>query len=120
MGNPQRLTRAQKLKYAIKTLHEHDKLFIYKWFDKCCAYCGVYLQMKDIEYDHIHSVMGEDQDDFWFLGTSPANIVCSCKSCNRSKSNKLLEDWLPNKFENHGTILQKIYEYQAEIGTPYE
>jgi len=114
------MNRNEKIKLAIGNLHEHDKHMILDYFNYSCAYCGINLYCVQVEFDHIHSVMGDDQDSFWYLGSSPSNIVCSCKKCNRSKSNKVMEDWVREKFERPEEIIMNIYEYQSFVGTPYE
>jgi 5-methylcytosine-specific restriction endonuclease McrA len=50
-----------------------------------CTYCGA--GSRNLECDHIVPVSrgGLNDDD---------NLTTSCRSCNRSKSNKLLSEWI--------------------------
>lgn len=57
-----------------------------------CVYCGV--NCVTLQYDHFDPVSRG--------GTSElSNIIMCCPACNRSKSNRIGEDWL---FEQHGAI----------------
>lgn len=55
--------------------------------DYTCAYCG--LRGGQLECDHVIPVSrgGSHTDD---------NLVTACKKCNRSKRDKLVEEWRPN------------------------
>lgn len=50
-----------------------------------CVYCGV--KNAQLECDHILPISKGGSDDI-------DNLATACKSCNCSKNNKLLEDWL--------------------------
>ncbi len=65
-----------------------------------CAYCGKILRKKDVEVDHIISVylLSKSKYKHYYqailsmLGcknsNQPLNLVATCSSCNRRKSNK--------------------------------
>lgn len=50
-----------------------------------CVYCGA--KNVQLECDHILPISKGGSDDI-------NNLATACKSCNCSKNNKLLEDWL--------------------------
>jgi hypothetical protein len=58
---------------------------IFKRDNYTCQYCGEYG--KKLECDHVIPVSrgGSHQDD---------NLVAACFKCNRSKRDKLIEEWL--------------------------
>lgn len=60
-----------------------DHLLMQGWL---CASCKCDLKMSGYEVDHIIPVSKGGSS--W-----PDNIQCLCRSCNRSKGNKMPEDW---------------------------
>jgi 5-methylcytosine-specific restriction endonuclease McrA len=56
----------------------------YKWR---CYYCHVYLDHENLTFDHVIPLSrgGAHSKD---------NIVTACVSCNCSKGNQLLEEWI--------------------------
>ena len=54
--------------------------------DYTCLYCGE--RGGRLECDHVVPVSRGGCDELW-------NLVTACFGCNRSKRNKLLEEWRP-------------------------
>lgn len=66
--------------------------------DKNCVYCGSLLK-DEVEYDHLNP----------FLPFSKINSVRCCLSCNRSKLNANVLDWLKfKKLEPNKLILEML------------
>jgi 5-methylcytosine-specific restriction endonuclease McrA len=53
--------------------------------DGCCHWCGVKVGLK-FEIDHVIPISRGGHDTI-------ENIVISCGKCNRSKGDKLPEEW---------------------------
>lgn len=72
-------------------------------YDACggqCAYCKVPVEFSVVEFDHFLPVK---------LGgkTEVSNMLPACKTCNRSKRDKMPQDWIIKKF---GIVLgEQIY-----------
>jgi 5-methylcytosine-specific restriction endonuclease McrA len=85
-----------------------------EYFNHCCAVCGCQLRdlFGDVEPHADHwipiSYKGDDNP-----GTVAENMVCLCKECNKSKTNKPPEQWLIEKFGRAKAkqILSRINEY---------
>ena len=75
--------RAHKLN-QIKTLTTNQWRIILGLYSGKCAYCG---SKKEIQLDHVIPVSKGG-------GTTITNVVPACKSCNTSKRNKLLTEWM--------------------------
>lgn len=73
-------------------------------YDACdgkCAYCKAPVEFSVVEFDHFIPVK---------LGgkTETSNMLPACRTCNRSKRDKMPQDWILKKF---GTILgEQIYQ----------
>ena len=59
---------------------------------RTCTYCGVALDSTaaQLHVDHVVPVAAGGTDD-------PSNLVPACRSCNCSKGDKPLSDWLPTR-----------------------
>lgn len=55
-----------------------DRRRVHWKFDGHCAYCGVEVDFKDFQVDHIHAQWHRGTDDF-------DNLNPSCRSCNNAK-----------------------------------
>jgi hypothetical protein len=53
--------------------------------DRVCAYCG--SDEGPFEVDHIVPLAKGGTDD-------PRNLACACRTCNRSKKDRLIAEWL--------------------------
>ena len=69
---------------------KEERLKIYQKFQGHCAYCGLEIDLKDMQIDHITSLYQNGED-------SVENAVCSCRLCNSYKRANSLEkyrNWL--------------------------
>lgn len=69
-------------------------------FNHSCAYCGSAYQT----WDHVYPVSRGGQ-------TVPGNMVPACISCNSSKNNLLLEEWL----DKGAPFTEYLIEYLSSI-----
>lgn len=60
--------------------------FVFKRDDYTCRYCG--SRAVSLECDHVVPVARGGGHDV-------SNLVASCRPCNRSKRDKLVEEWCP-------------------------
>lgn len=67
-----------------------------------CAYCGE--PTEDPERDHIQPLTGGGK-------TTPENIVPTCETCNRQKSNKSVGEWYPESGKFDPARWDKIQEH---------
>lgn len=66
-----------------------------------CFYCGKVLKPDDIDVDHFIPWSFVKDDNIW-------NLVLSCKSCNRKKSDKLPSDYFVRKiFERNNYLIER-------------
>jgi hypothetical protein len=94
-NNPERyraimVNRYAREKNAEGSHTEQDLNEIYERLGGKCAYCGVPIfwdVFRDVNVDHIRPLSKGGTN--W-----PDNITLACKSCNCSKNDSLLEDWL--------------------------
>ena len=59
---------------------------IYDKCDACCAYCGVHIDFKDMQVDHVMPLRKGCTD-------SLDNMLPACRSCNHYKSTLTLEQF---------------------------
>lgn len=71
---------------GVSAVPEAGEEFLLKLFDGKCAYCS----KKADTWDHIHPVKRGGK-------TTPGNIVPCCRSCNSSKSDTDVYDWMKSK-----------------------
>jgi 5-methylcytosine-specific restriction endonuclease McrA/endogenous inhibitor of DNA gyrase (YacG/DUF329 family) len=55
-------------------------------YGECCAYCGVWVGLDEIEMDHVTPVARGGRH-------SIGNLLPACRSCNGSKNDQLLIAW---------------------------
>lgn len=79
-------------------------------YGKRCAYCGVPITYKTVQFDHIIPVSKGGT-------TIPENMLPACMSCNNNKKAKDVVSWLNHKFGNDigGAIYESICEKQNII-----
>lgn len=65
---------------------DRDIELIYQNQNGLCAYCGCELN-GTFDLDHIHPLSRGGSNN-------PDNLACSCRSCNRSKHDKTLQEWV--------------------------
>lgn len=73
-------------KAADGSFSNRDIELIYEQQNGRCAYCGIELNGK-YHIDHKNPLSRGGSN--W-----PENLACSCATCNLSKSDKTLEEWL--------------------------
>lgn len=84
------------------------------YFDGCCCYCGVKLIRESgsdnsLEFDHFFSVNEQlILDRELIIDGTIQNRVPSCRSCNRSKSDKNPLVWIKENFKNSQEIIDTI------------
>lgn len=93
-----RKARLKQLPYTLTTQQWEE---IKNHFNYSCAYCG---ENKPLEQEHYHPLTqgGEYTTD---------NIICACKSCNSSKSNKSCHEWWIKQPHYSESREQKILAY---------
>ena len=70
------------------SLSAATRLAVHARHGHTCVYCG--STDEPLEVDHLFPVAKGGTDD-------DSNLVCSCKPCNRSKSDKTLKEWVMSK-----------------------
>lgn len=85
------------------------------YFEGCCAYCGSrpgLLPGMQMSADHWIPLI-----DPQCPGTTQANILPSCKSCNSSKHDRNGKEWLISRYgkRNAGKIIARIERYFSSI-----
>jgi 5-methylcytosine-specific restriction endonuclease McrA len=77
-----------------------------EWFAGACAYCGA----PATTWDHIVPVSKGGK-------TEPGNIVPACLSCNSSKKDSDLDDWLARRSALPSTLLVEVLSLaEARLG----
>lgn len=77
--------RKRKALPEIGALTVQDWWNIRKWYEDRCAYC--FIGDVSLEQDHVIPLTRGGLH-------TPDNVVPACRSCNASKSNRILRDWL--------------------------
>lgn len=91
--------------YKLGGFSNKDWLYIMNEFEWKCFYCGSGLHRYNRTIDHIIPITKGGLHEKW-------NIVPCCVSCNSSKNNKLLMEWISgNKYIE---ILDKIKLYRPK------
>lgn len=67
-----------------KRFSKEERYAIYKQYEGHCAYCGVKLDIKDMQVDHLVPLRNGGADEL-------ENMICSCRSCNKYKSTFSIE-----------------------------
>ncbi len=78
-----------------------------EWFDQTCAYCGVQQSFWHVlEQEHVIPVSKEG-------GYTANNIVPACRSCNSSKRDKAVAEWLGEQYSKAKArqVLERIEAY---------
>jgi len=57
-----------------------------------CEYCNTEISEQAYHLDHVLAIKNNGDNNL-------DNLAISCAKCNCSKSDKLLEEWMPNKVE---------------------
>ena len=59
-----------------------------QYFDNSCAYCG--SKISQLELEHVTPKIKNG-------GFTASNILCACRKCNNSKSDKYFIEWYPGQ-----------------------
>ena len=96
-----------------------DKTVALHYFENCCAYCGQELNFtqgfpNSIEWEHVESIFAQQANGpFMVIQGGVKNRVPSCRTCNRKKSNKNVETFVKENFDQPHQILDNIEFYFA-------
>lgn len=91
-----------------KKLSKDDRLEIYKKTDGHCAYCGIEIEVKDMQIDHVFPLRRGGLDE-------KENMLPACRSCNHYKSTLLLEDFRSEITKWHERLLRDNVTYKNAI-----
>lgn len=99
---------------------EGDIAFALHFFGNRCCYCGQELtrtfgKQNQLEMEHFYSLSEQDDDDLLILNGTVGNLVPSCRTCNRKKSDSNPEEWTKKTFANHEEIINNILFYFSLI-----
>jgi len=75
-------------------------------FNNCCAYCSKELIFSTVEFDHVVPTSNNGPDIL-------ANLVPSCRECNKDKRDKDMEGWFKSQAFYSEKQLKKIKEVLA-------
>ncbi|MBZ0280236.1 MAG: HNH endonuclease [Anaerolineae bacterium] len=115
--NPERVRLVSQQHRARKrnlpnSLNQDEWNYALNWFG-ACAYCGNKpKELRELQADHIVPLA-----DPQCLGTVRENIVPACKTCNSSKCNRPLADWLKWRFGSRHAdrVLELVSDYMKTI-----
>lgn len=91
-----------------------DKSVALHYFDNCCAYCGQELCLtqgfpNSLEWEHVIAINAQIANGpYLVVQGGVQNRVPSCRTCNRKKSDKDVEQFVKETFENWQEILDNI------------
>ena len=89
---------------------------VYKKYDGHCAYCGNYIQYKDMQVDHL--VPKQQEHIFKFYNNKSIdsfdNLMPSCRSCNHYKRSHSLDTYR-RLLATIQERLMKIYIFKVAI-----
>lgn len=111
----------KKEKYNLETSNAYDNLIrkkltrqerakIYGQYNGHCAYCGVEIEFKDMQVDHIHPLRKGGKDEL-------ENMICACRSCNHYKSTLTIEQFrkelskMPNRLVRDSVTFKNSLRY---------
>lgn len=97
--------RSARKKELPDTLTKEQWDFALKFFDYSCAYCNKRVDYQ-LALDHVIPITSNNCP-----GTVVTNSLPVCKSCNSSKNNKNLEEWIVSRFEDGIERLKHILDY---------
>lgn len=95
---------------------------VYDKYNGHCAYCGKYIDYKDMQVDHLIPLEGRNKhgtDDF-------ENLMPACRRCNHYKRANSLEGWrkmieeIPNKLKRDSYIYKVGVDYGLVEPKPHK
>lgn len=94
-----------------RKLSKSERQTVYDKMHGHCAYCGIELQIKDMQVDHIVPL-------YWYGGADEIeNMYPACRSCNHYKSAYTLENFrsalenMPNVLERDNVTYRNAVRY---------
>lgn len=91
-----------------KKLSKDDRLEIYKKTDGHCAYCGIEIEVKDMQIDHVFPLSRGGLDE-------KENMFPACRSCNHYKSTMDLEDFREEIGKWHERLIRDSVTYKNAV-----
>lgn len=94
-----------------KYISKKDRMLIYNKFDGHCAYCGIKIEYKDMQVDHIIPLEGWSKQGSDTLD----NMFPTCRSCNHYKRARTLEGWRRILEKTPQTLERDCYTYRQAV-----
>jgi len=79
-----------------KAIKKEERIKIWNKYNKRCAYCGIKLEYKNMQVDHLVAVEGARLKTYDIHSFN--NLMPSCRSCNYYKRNSSLDGFRRNVF----------------------
>ena len=94
-----------------KRLSGAERMVIYRKFEGHCAYCGMEIEPKEMQVDHVVPLEGwsEKGED------SLENMFPACRSCNHYKRANTLEGWRKMIENTPYTLERDCYTYRQAV-----
>lgn len=103
-----------------KVIPKSVRLQILHKYNSRCAYCGCWLEYKDMQVDHLESVYRAELANK-LVDESIDNYMPACKACNFYKSSMKLEDFREMVSTLHERLeKQFIYRLAKKYGMVVE
>ena len=94
-----------------KYISKKDRMLIYNKFGGHCAYCGIEMEYKDMQVDHIVPLEGWSKQGSDTLD----NMFPACRSCNHYKRARTLEGWRRILEKTPQTLERDCYTYRQAV-----
>ena len=94
-----------------KYISKKDRMLIYNKFGGHCAYCGIEMEYKDMQVDHVIPLEGWSKQGSDTLD----NMFPACRSCNHYKRARTLEGWRRILEKTPQTLERDCYTYRQAV-----
>ncbi len=84
------MSNAQTARNKRRVFTQEERKKIYAKCDGHCAYCGVEIDIREMQVDHIVSIYSKE-NDILFNVNAMENLLPACKSCNHYKHSMSLD-----------------------------
>lgn len=101
-----------------KPIKEKIRIQVWNKFNKHCAYCGIKLEYKDMQVDHLHPFARKHQE----RDLDPNrfdNLMPSCRSCNYYKGTYSLERYRKSIHGVQATLLRGASKFLVKLAVRY-
>ncbi len=98
--------RKNKVNKQIDTKKPTARILIWERHGRICVYCGIDLEYSSLTIDHVLSERRGGENTL-------ENLVPCCNSCNVSKGNKLLYEWLFPMKRKRPSVIHFTVERQS-------